>query len=38
LGNQVEVVANTPEQFAAIIKSDIAKWGKVFKEAGIKLE
>jgi len=38
LGNQVEVVANTPEQFAAIIKADIAKWGKVFKDAGIKLE
>ena len=31
LGNQVEVVANTPEQFAAIIKSDIAKWGKVIQ-------
>jgi tripartite-type tricarboxylate transporter receptor subunit TctC len=35
---QFEVVASSPEEFAARIKSDIAKWGKVFKEAGIKFE
>jgi tripartite-type tricarboxylate transporter receptor subunit TctC len=29
-------VGNTPEEFAAIIKTDIAKWEKVIREAGIK--
>jgi len=29
-------VANTPEQFAAQIKTDIAKWGKVIRDANIK--
>jgi tripartite-type tricarboxylate transporter receptor subunit TctC len=29
-------VGNSPEEFAAIIKSDIAKWEKVIREAGIK--
>jgi tripartite-type tricarboxylate transporter receptor subunit TctC len=29
-------VANTPEEFAAQIKSEIAKWKKVIREAGIK--
>ncbi len=27
---------NTPEQFAAIIRADIAKWGRVVREAGIQ--
>ena len=31
----VEVVGNTPEEFAATMKSDVAKWGKLIKEAGI---
>ena len=31
-----EVVASSADQLAAIIKGDIAKWGKVLKEAGIK--
>ena len=30
-----EAVGNTPEQFGAHIKSEIAKWGKVVKAAGI---
>jgi tripartite-type tricarboxylate transporter receptor subunit TctC len=30
-----DVVANTPEQFAAYIKADVAKWDKVIKEAKI---
>ncbi len=30
-----EAVGSTPEQFAAHIKSEIAKWGKVVKAAGI---
>jgi tripartite-type tricarboxylate transporter receptor subunit TctC len=33
-----EVVANTPAEFATVIKVDGAKWGKVVKDAGIKLE
>lgn len=35
---QAEVVASTPEQFSARIKSDIAKWGKVISDAGIKID
>ena len=31
-----EPVGNRPEEFAAIIKSDGVKWGKVIREAGIK--
>jgi tripartite-type tricarboxylate transporter receptor subunit TctC len=33
-----DAVANTPEEFAAQIKVEIAKWGKVIKEANIKAE
>ena len=33
-----EVVGNSPEQFAAIIKSDIARVSKVIKDAGIKID
>jgi tripartite-type tricarboxylate transporter receptor subunit TctC len=33
-----EAVANTPDQFAAQIKAEIAKWGKVIKDANIKAE
>jgi tripartite-type tricarboxylate transporter receptor subunit TctC len=32
------VVGNTPEEFAALIQADRAKWGKVSKQAGVKLE
>ena len=35
---QAEVVASTPEEFAARIKSDIAKWGKVITDAGLKID
>jgi tripartite-type tricarboxylate transporter receptor subunit TctC len=31
-------IASPPEQFAARIRADLAKWGKVIKEAGIKVE
>jgi tripartite-type tricarboxylate transporter receptor subunit TctC len=34
----VEVVAGTPEQFAAMIKADVAKWSRVFKDAGVKAD
>ena len=34
----VEVVAGTPEEFAALIRSEIPKWTKVIKDANIKVE
>jgi tripartite-type tricarboxylate transporter receptor subunit TctC len=36
LGNYV--IADTPEQFAAYIRSDYEKWGKVVKAANIKVD
>ena len=36
LGAGAEVIASTPDEFSAFIKSDIAKWGKVIREAGIR--
>jgi tripartite-type tricarboxylate transporter receptor subunit TctC len=33
-----DVVASTPEQFGAALKAEIAKWTKVAKAAGIKIE
>jgi tripartite-type tricarboxylate transporter receptor subunit TctC len=32
----LEPIGNTPAEFAAAIKSEISKWAKVIKEAGIK--
>ena len=34
----LEPVGSTPEFFAEFIKTEIAKWGKVVKQAGIKLD
>lgn len=31
-------VGDSPEEFAALIRADHAKWGPIIKEAGIKLE
>lgn len=31
-----EVVASTPDEFAQKIRSDMAKWAKVIKQAGIQ--
>ncbi len=33
-----EATGNSPEQFADFIRSEIAKWGKVVRAAGVKLE
>jgi len=33
-----EPVADTPEQFGALIKVEMAKWGKVVREANIRIE
>ncbi|HYL87767.1 MAG TPA: tripartite tricarboxylate transporter substrate binding protein [Burkholderiales bacterium] len=35
-GQGLELVGNTPEEFDAFIRSEIAKWSKVLKAAGIK--
>jgi tripartite-type tricarboxylate transporter receptor subunit TctC len=34
----LEPIANSPEEFAAWIKVEIAKWGKVVKDANIKVQ
>ena len=34
----LETVGSTPEEFGAAIKSEIVRWGKVIKGAGIKAE
>jgi tripartite-type tricarboxylate transporter receptor subunit TctC len=33
-----EPVGSTPEQFAAVIRADLAKWGRIIRAAGIKLD
>ena len=34
----VDAVHSTPEEFVALIRADLQKWGKVIGEAGIKGE
>ena len=34
----IEIQGGTPQEYAAVIKADLAKWGKVVKEAGIQPE
>jgi tripartite-type tricarboxylate transporter receptor subunit TctC len=34
----VESVGTTPEKFAAIVRSEMAKWGRLIKDAGIRVE
>ncbi|HWM42178.1 MAG TPA: tripartite tricarboxylate transporter substrate binding protein [Burkholderiales bacterium] len=34
----IEPVGNTPEEFAAQVRADLARWEKVVKEANVKLE
>ena len=38
LGLASESVGNTPEQFTAVIKADMARLGKLIKEAGIRAD
>jgi tripartite-type tricarboxylate transporter receptor subunit TctC len=33
-----EATSSTPERFGTIVRDDIARWGKVIKEAGIRAE
>ena len=35
-GLGAEIVGSTPQQYAAYVRNEIAKWGKVIKAAGIK--
>lgn len=35
-GLGLEVIGNSPDEFAAVIKSEIPKWAKLIKESGIK--
>lgn len=37
-GLGMEVASGTPEEFGALVRSDIAKWAKVIREAGIKMQ
>ncbi len=34
----IEIQGGTPQEYVALIKSDLVKWGKVVKEAGIQPE
>lgn len=34
----MEVAGSTADELGALVKSDIAKWGKVIKEAGVKVD
>jgi tripartite-type tricarboxylate transporter receptor subunit TctC len=36
LGN--EPVGNTPDEYAAQIKADLAQWGEIVKKAGVRIE
>lgn len=35
-GQRAELMSSTPEAFAAYIRSEHAKWGKVIRDVGIK--
>ena len=34
----IEIVGNSPEQFAAFMRSETAKWGKIVKASGAKID
>jgi tripartite-type tricarboxylate transporter receptor subunit TctC len=37
-GAGIEIQSGTPEQFGNVIKSEVDKWGRIVKEAGIQPE
>jgi tripartite-type tricarboxylate transporter receptor subunit TctC len=37
-GEGSEIIGSTPAQFAAFLKQDVAKWARVVKAAGIKVD
>jgi tripartite-type tricarboxylate transporter receptor subunit TctC len=34
----MDVAGSTPEELGALVNSDIGKWSKVVKEAGVRVE
>ena len=36
--NVLATIGNTPQQFAAFIQQDLAKWAKVVKVSGAKVD
>jgi tripartite-type tricarboxylate transporter receptor subunit TctC len=38
LDTGIEAVGNSPEEFAGTVSSDMARWGKLIKEAGIRAQ
>ena len=34
----VEVIANTPEQFGRVLKSEVVKWGDLIRSTGMVAE
>jgi tripartite-type tricarboxylate transporter receptor subunit TctC len=36
-GLGVQLVGNTPTQFVNVVRTELPAWGKVIREAGIKL-
>ncbi len=34
----IEIAGNTPEQFAAFMRAETAKWGKIVRESGAKID
>lgn len=38
LGLGAEPVANTPEEFAALVKAEVVKWGDVVRKSGAKVD
>ena len=37
-GQGAEPVGNTPEEYAVLLKADLARWAKVVKTAGIRAD
>ena len=37
-GLGVDIVGSTPEEFAAFVKTEIGKWGKVVKDSGARID
>jgi tripartite-type tricarboxylate transporter receptor subunit TctC len=31
-----EIMLNTPEQFAQVVKNDLARYGKILRDAGVQ--
>ena len=34
----VEAISSTPEEFAAFVQSEVAKWGRAIRESGAHVE